>query len=765
MRFAGTIVAAVVAAVVGRGFAAGTDTNGYIGVDIVERPEGLMVWRVLPGPLNGDFLQCASVARGDLIASIDGAPATLALWNAIAAREPGSKVRIGYREGSTRGWRGTPASNGAQHEVTVAVEDARLWHGQWKSGTLAPRAELPAKAGVDCAALPHALDALGPVARARGEKLIASLDGIPAQHGDPATPPLLRAMFAEPAKSEALVRAAIPEADAFRASPFRAAAKLVAALAGHADAALPEPQGTFRIEHPDAAIWYLDFLLNGARAKFAEKVAADDTKLAGLRPLVVERLDDLLVRGSNSREAMKALKAIPSFAAVDAAALLAHCDVTDQISPEVIKAEPIELPEALAGAVTGTIIAASEVPELGWLIVGGTGPNTYDLGRVAAVLDLGGDDRYAWKQSAAANRLVVDLAGDDVHTGGAELGPAGALGGIGLIDDRAGNDRYEGGALTGGCALGLSAIVDRAGEDVYIGGSWSLGAAAGGAAVIVDLAGSDRFDGEGMAIGVGGPSAVGAVIDLAGDDIAALGTRPSVYGVAGEHAGFGMGFGLGFRLAAAGGVGAYIDFEGRDQRRSGEFSQGCGYYVGVGILFDGAGDDLSSSDRYGIGSAAHQSAGIAIDLGGNDTYIGRTAAHVGAAWDESLGYFVDASGDDSYRVDGLSIGSSAQQALGIAIDRAGNDQYRGAGVVIGSASDNEYHFDAGGLGSLALFLDLAGIDLYPAARGNDRRITSPEEPGERLRDRDWVFIDEASGPAPVAAPVAAPIAAPAAKPS
>jgi hypothetical protein len=244
-----------------------------------------------------------------------------------------------------------------------------------------------------------------------------------------------------------------------------------------------------------------------------------------------------------------------------------------------------------------------------------------------------------------------------------------------------------------------------------------------------------------MAIGVGGPVAVGAFVDVDGHDIASLGTRPSVYGVAGEHAGFGMGFGLGFRLAAAGGVGAYIDFAGRDQRRSGEFSQGCGYYLGLGILFDGAGDDLSACDRYGFGSAAHQAAGVMIDLDGNDTIVAKTAAHVGGAWDESLAYFIDHRGDDSYRVDGLSLGAAAQQAVGIAIDRAGSDLYRAGGTCLGAVSDNEYHFDEAGLGSFALFLDAGGVDLYPSVRGNGTRRTSPEDAGVRARERDSVFED------------------------
>lgn len=725
------MLAAILACSVGR---------GYVGVDVVERPEGLMVWRVLPGPLDGDFVSSASLARGDLVVAVDGAPATRELWDALADREIGSSVRIDYRLGEPRGPSGAAKADGERRTVEIKIDDAQLWRGFYKSGELPEAPALGARPAADATELRDGIAHLGADGRARAEALAASLARVPAEHGDPGTAPLLRAMFARPAAIEGLARAAIPAADGFAARPFSSAAQLVARLAGDPGTGLPEPHGTFKIEHADAGIWYLDFLLNGARARFAESVPIESGERTGLRPLVVERLDELLVRGPNSRDAMTALKSLSLFEPMRAAAVLAHFEVTEELSPAVGQGEAAELPDALKGAVEGKILAASEIAELGWVVVGGLGPNTYDLGRVAAVLDLGGDERYDWNHARGQHRLVVDLGGDDVHRGGL-LGPAGALGAIALIDDRAGNDRYEGGALTAGCALGLSAIIDRAGDDVYQGGSWSLGAAAGGAAVVIDLAGSDRIEGEGMAIGVGGPRGVGAFVDLAGDDVAVLGTRPSVYGVAGEHAGFGMGFGFGFRLAAAGGVGAYLDYAGRDQRRSGEFSQGCGYYLGVGVLFDGSGDDVASCDRYGLGSAAHQAIGVLLDDGGNDSYHGRTAAHVGAAWDESCAFFADRAGDDSYRTDVLSLGAAAQQALGMAIDRGGADQYRAGSNCLGAASTNEYHFAASGLGSFGLFLDLAGVDLYPDGRANDRTVVSADAPAASLRDQDGVFAD------------------------
>ena len=719
-------------------------STAYSGIDLVERPEGLMVWRVRPGPLDGDILSSTAVFRGDLITSINGAPASMDAWNAAHQTNAGNTLMLEYRLGQPRGWHGAPDTAGALQSVSVTLDDAQVWNGSIGSAELAPiDSSLTANAEA-APELDRALAALGTDARARSTKLLSALAVIPDGLRDPTTSPLLRAMFKEPARSESLVTGAIEPAEAWIRAPFRCAAKLVANLAGTPQVALSESHGTFEVPHAEAAIWYLDFLLNEARVRLREQVTNECASEPGLRALVEDRLDDLLVRGPHARESMQALRGVSSLTPSEAAGIIAHFDVTLAIAKEVASSEVVELPAELQGAVEGTIIAVSRVDELGWLVVGGTGANSYDLTRVAAVFDVAGNDVYRWNSTAQAHRLVVDIAGDDRHCGASEgAGVCAALGAVSVIDDHAGNDRYEGGNLSVGAALGVAMLLDRAGNDVYSGGAWSLGASAGGAALLMDLAGNDTFAGTGMALAVGGPSGVGAVVDLAGDDTSTLGTRPSVYGVEGEHAGFGMGFGLGFRFAAAGGVGAYLDLAGNDTRTSGEFSQGCGYYLGLGILYDGAGNDHSTADRYGIGASAHQAVGIAIDRMGDDTYQGKTAAHLGGAWDESIALFAEHAGNDSYDVASLALGAAAQQALGIMSDRAGTDTYHGAASFLGAASGNDYHFAATGLGSLAVFFDLDGVDAYPTGRANNSREISPEAPSVELQSNDSVFIDEA----------------------
>ncbi len=713
---------------------------GFSGIDVLVRATHLEVRTLRPGPVDGGLVASTSLARGDRIVTVDGAPASGSAWDAAHAKGAGAVVSIGYL-------RKDEPDDAPVRTVDVTLDDPAIWRGSWRTADLPPRDAPTIDDGAIASAIRDAESALGPLAQARATALGAHLSALDEANRDPRTPPLLRDVLARPEQATTVAEGALPPGERWTSAPFRAAAELVARASANDPASLAEPHGTFAIGHADAGIWYLDFLLNEARVKFESTVPASEPSAGDLRALAVERLESLMVRGPRSREAMVALGGIDRFGPAEAARVLAHFDVVAAPSAEFLASAPVELPAELAGAVEGAVLAASQVPELGWLVVGGPGPNRYDLGRVAAVLDIGGDDHFDWNHGAGMHRLVVDLAGDDLHEGGATLGPAGAIGAVAVIDDRGGDDRYRGGAMTAGASLGVSLLLDRAGNDRYEAGAWSLGASLGGAALVVDLAGDDEARCAGMGMGVGGPLGIGAFVDVAGDDTGLLGERPSVYGVAGEHAGFGMGLGLGFRLASAGGVGLFVDLAGDDVRRSGEFSQGCGYFLGLGILVDGAGDDTVVCDRYGVGSAAHQAAGVAIDRAGRDSYLVRTAAHLGGAWDESVGVFLDLAGDDSYRAGGLSLGGAAQQAVAIMVDAAGDDDYRGGGAILGEPSSNEYHFGTTGLGSLALFVDLSGRDAYPGDRADGRTIATPDEATPELRGRDGVFVDRAPAPA------------------
>jgi hypothetical protein len=410
--------------------------------------------------------------------------------------------------------------------------------------------------------------------------------------------------------------------------------------------------------------------------------------------------------------------------------------------------------------VTGEILYRAETPE-GLIIIGGKGPNTYDLKQpVALLIDLGGGDHYKGVIGSSfdaehALSLVIDFDGDDVYEPN-DLGLATGRLGIGMLVDLAGDDKY---LLKTGCgAVGLAGIgvlCDAAGNDVYTGSQYTQGVGFGGLGLLLDLAGNDVYTSHGFAIGFGGPCGVGAVIDVAGDDSYQCSKHfPSGYNQSDapnakpgdsnfQYDAWGIGMGLGRRIwppspesdpcALAGGVGIVIDVAGKDRYESSNFSQGFGYFFGIGVKLDLAGDDSHLGARYGHAAAAHFGMGLFVDYAGNDRYesVGPTY-NCGCAWDRSVALCIDASGDDVYvleRSAGLGLGDIG--SWGVFADLGGKDQYV-THHGLGRASRD----------GLAVFFDRAGEDDYAKAPKHGPGQLQSTGNGQRLLDGlGGLFVD------------------------
>ena len=395
--------------------------------------------------------------------------------------------------------------------------------------------------------------------------------------------------------------------------------------------------------------------------------------------------------------------------------------------PTLAHAPTIDPPPELLNAVQGKILEAFETSE-GWVVVGSLLPNRYDMTKIAAVYDIGGDDEYWASDLRIGTRAIIDLAGNDTYTGTPDQGPGGAIFGVSFIDDRAGNDTYKGELLSCGAAIyGVSLLLDRGGDDTYSGTDWSMGAAVYGAGMLIDLGdGDDTYTGEFLCQGVGGPRGFGAIIDEGGDDTyMANGPQPSMYGDAGIFASFSQGVGFGYRGYAAGGIGMLSDLGGNDRYESGEFSQGGAYYFALGILHDAEGDDEYIGSRYSQGFGVHQAFGILADDAGDDVYTSKTAASQGAVWDIGAGLLIDRAGNDSYTCDGLGQGGASMQGIAMLVDLAGEDKYNATGgATQGESGGNSYHFARTGAFSFSLLWDDgSGVDFFSRGRENGR-ITS-----------------------------------------
>lgn len=376
--------------------------------------------------------------------------------------------------------------------------------------------------------------------------------------------------------------------------------------------------------------------------------------------------------------------------------------------------------------VQGEVLLVEDT-SVGRIIIGGPGPNEYDLDQgIVLVIDVGGNDTYRGKIAAPVdieqgNRVVIDLAGNDTYHG-SPLGLATGRLGVGLLIDREGDDHYHLSPGTGGAGFaGLGLLIDLSGNDDYRGSKLTEGAAIGGLGLLLDRAGNDTHSSFGYAQGFGGPLGVGTLLDVSGDDVYQCGDRyPSSYNEADVPSGdpddplfqydaFCMGFGSGTLYrdpqlkgsALAGGWGMMIDVEGDDRYRSANFSQGSGYFFGAGIKLDLGGNDRHAAARYGQGTAAHFGVGLFIDARGSDHYTsGGVIYNGGSAWDRSVTLFID-GGPQADFYDSFGLGRADHGSWSLSIEEGGLDRY----------------FSSSGFGvafqkSMAGFFDLSGEDEY-----------------------------------------------------
>jgi hypothetical protein len=740
------------------------ESESYLGLRVRDIANlGCFVSWVDAGPLHGEGISSDVLARPDLLVSIDGKAASASvLREAVAAKKPGDSLTLAYRRSKDRGPAFPTALNHQEAIETLSVALGR--RDEW-TGTIGlmkrPSAErpLPDASFFDTAPVEKAF-AAEPSCRQALDRLIAAQKAMCEETPDARRLGRVTAALTSPL--------CLPELSSDIMAPCSGElrpVRMAATLAADQLDALPPTcleQGSVPVPGVQSAIYALDFFTSETRlhmqsalgdAYANEKLARASLSLAkGMR-------SSLLIGGPDARERFATIRRGAEIDMNGIVAAICHLDADLNIDPSVASSEPDEMPEdlpaELKGAFEGPILSIQPIPDIGWAIVGGPGANRYDMSKIAAVFDLGGDDTYTMSDLALGMRVIIDVSGNDRYVGGPDQGIACGVGGLFLVDDKAGDDTYSGSSFNAGAAcFGAGLLIDRAGNDRYQGGVWSLGAACWGTGQLIDLGGSDSYRAEYLSEGCGGPRGFGAIIDDDGNDLYLADGPPSQYGTAATSSSFSQGVGIGIRHAAAGGIGLLHDRNGNDRYIAGEFAQGGGYYFGLGLLVDRDGDDRYFADRYGQGWAAHQASGILADGGGNDCYVARTAANQGAAWDQSTALLWDLSGCDSYQGDDLAQGSAAQQGIAFLIDGGGSDRYVAASAdAQGHPGRNEYHFDQappiGGVHSFSLFLDLVGAagasesDLFSTGRapGTTIRLGKADGTPTGASKLEGLFID------------------------
>ncbi len=308
---------------------------------------------------------------------------------------------------------------------------------------------------------------------------------------------------------------------------------------------------------------------------------------------------------------------------------------------------------------------------------------------VSVVIDIRGNDIYRSNKVGSLGSgylglgILYDGSGNDLYDASHVSLGAGLLG-CGALIDVEGNDIYRGGFFTQGAGnFGCGLLLDFEGNDDFSAYDWAQGfGSVKGVGIIYDRAGNDRYYAgghyihhpllpsnyrsfaQGFAMGwrpdiSGG---IGILLDERGNDT----YHVEVYGQ-----------GAGYWLSA----GFLIDDQGDDSYHGVEYVQGAGIHIACGTLIDREGKD-SYYSRYGPsqGEGHDLSVGWLIDKNGDDNYY--VSGGQGAGIYNSVGFFIDSRGKDTYTTSEKGSGQGwanmgrGAPGIGVFLDLQGMDIYR-----------------------------------------------------------------------------------------
>lgn len=337
---------------------------------------------------------------------------------------------------------------------------------------------------------------------------------------------------------------------------------------------------------------------------------------------------------------------------------LAFIDSTVRFAKELrnaagLPSAPRTFRTAIGTVVIGTRGSDRHGPDAA-LIVDPGGDDVYERapargGAVSVIVDLGGNDEYRGSDLVVRGlSAIVDLAGDDRYA--TERGLGGVIAGASLLIDFTGNDSYESKFFAqGAAAFGIGALIDLGGDDHYRLEAWGQGfGIAGGVGLLWDRSGADRY----AAAGVPDPFDRGG--GLSGAQGAGFGLRSRIAGGIGvlrddggddvyEAQMFAQGSGYYY------GLGLLWDRGGADRYEAFRYAQGSAAHQALGVLRDDGGDDRYAAEAYAQGMGLDVAVGVLVDAGGADAYRARGAAQA-AATANGFGLLADAGGADRFEI-------------------------------------------------------------------------------------------------------------------
>ena len=387
-------------------------TRPYAGLTLRDDPSGkVLVSHIAPGPLEGRGFKSPHLFRGDTILAINGAPMTAKHFEELVERSHvGDEITIQVKRTGNGTVSAVPEPtmlDGKVEEFRFTLADQLEWVGP--VGHPNPRSMHDVVDAIDRRVAPSTAPTEfesfveRQLAANRISKPIDDLEKllIKTQQDDWGFNSLgaVAYGFNHPRRLPRLEKLLTDPLPAIVADPRQ----ILVQAAQMIDVEPTAFQETPDLSDPQKALEWFAQHLNAANTAtnraFAGLSATERASLPASIQAILYHVAKpaTLDSAANASHVIKTLQStmrIDYHALFSAAAEMSGCLNASPLAASQTKSvSPIEIPKELDGAVTGPILAATKSPS-GWIIYGSTETNTYDLSRIAGVIDPGGDDLF-----------------------------------------------------------------------------------------------------------------------------------------------------------------------------------------------------------------------------------------------------------------------------------------------------------------------------------------------------------------------------------
>ena len=432
----GAIVLALPAITSGEEDARPWTEQPFLGLSVRDTPSGLVVGWVLPGPLGGTGFESAlGIQRGDNLVSVDGEAVDVAGFKAlIRAKSPGETVVLVYRRSpDAKVDTGVPhgGEGGKETSLEVKLGTRAEWAGTIGRGLTNRTIPDPQEGAFEALLLEKAGE-LGIRSGDEGvggglDALLPYLAEIQEKALDPNSLPAVVQCFRRPLSVDA-VEAQIAElARAAATGDLSAVEAFVCAVLD-----IPPEEDERTPEEAQEAVRFAGQML--------EKYQGPENRREPAEALLRTLRTSVYIYDEHAESHVKTISTMAgSDVEIDLILPLTLLPLApaawEAYAATLAREEPLtDVPDEVRSVVSGDILWCGEDLLGNLAVVGGKGANEYDMTRMAAVYDVGGDDAYVYGRSSdpVGMRIVIDLAGDDVHASDVDFeGPG--HGGLGLL--------------------------------------------------------------------------------------------------------------------------------------------------------------------------------------------------------------------------------------------------------------------------------------------------------------------------------------------